>query len=37
VPCMLRWNSREEKKGLRNSCLIAMGISTIGIILAVLI
>jgi hypothetical protein len=34
---MLKWNSREEKKGFRNNCLIAMGISAIGIILAVLI
>jgi hypothetical protein len=34
---MLKWNNREEKERFRNNCLIAMGISAIGIILAVLI
>jgi hypothetical protein len=36
VSFVLKWNSREEKKGFRNNCLIAVGISTLGIILAVL-
>ena len=33
---ILKWKNAEEKNGFRNNCIISIGISAIGIILAVL-